>query len=368
MAKRRLKIAKNPPSKRRRQKQLTQLQITDVNTDCLENIFERLNIKDLLNVADANKWLRVAAVSAYRHKFGQKAVNLSGLNSSVTGINCTSNEVITYGLKKILQFVRCFGPVIQKLCINYSWSSRKNYTRLDRYVNEFCAETLNELEYREKRTILMEMPVKLFTNVDYLDIFESNLGNQFGEIMKSFPNVRHMKLYPVRIIGNSIEINIPHLVKLSIDLNFAKTNRINHKNVVEMVHMNPQLRSLCLSIPDCLPFFSFTHLLDIVNNNPLIAMLVVECGPKFGTVANRKELLDLVNALPLLEKCFLDSFLLRFEDVIEFMDRAEHLKMFCFHFTEPKDQQFDALKTRLGNEWHSNNQYGMVKLERSIAE
>lgn len=61
------KNEKNPPAKRQKQQSTVVrselLKLTDVNNDCLDNIFERLRLEDLL------KWLCVAAGFMFQRKF-----------------------------------------------------------------------------------------------------------------------------------------------------------------------------------------------------------------------------------------------------------------------------------------------------------
>lgn len=49
---------------------------TDLNDDCLQKIFEHLNLIELFNVAVANEWLRPAAGIVYKRKFGMKKVEM----------------------------------------------------------------------------------------------------------------------------------------------------------------------------------------------------------------------------------------------------------------------------------------------------
>lgn len=43
--------------------------ITSLNTDFMENIFEHLDINDLVNVADSNKEFYIAVCEVYRRKY-----------------------------------------------------------------------------------------------------------------------------------------------------------------------------------------------------------------------------------------------------------------------------------------------------------
>lgn len=53
--------------------------ITDLNDHCLERIFMHLDLQSLFDVANANKWLKISAASAYGRKFGTNPVNLCSL-------------------------------------------------------------------------------------------------------------------------------------------------------------------------------------------------------------------------------------------------------------------------------------------------
>lgn len=48
---------------------LTTMKITNLNSDCMELIFEHLELNDLLNIADSNKHFYGAACQVYRRKY-----------------------------------------------------------------------------------------------------------------------------------------------------------------------------------------------------------------------------------------------------------------------------------------------------------
>lgn len=359
-AKRHAKTGKNALAKRQR-KQFEMWKITDVNNDCLENIFKYLNLDDLLNVVDANKWLRVAADYVYRRRYGQRIVELCDLNSKKTGYIQTNNKSPKIaGLKKCLRFVRCFGHNIYELKIDYCRSSRKDYTYLDQYVNEFCADSLTHIKYIRKSTILLEIPEKPFTKLEILGIIHSNLGNRFEEIMKWFPKLRRLYMDSNRMDGNSVEVNIPNLEHLIVTLNSGKKYIINHKNVIEAVRLNPQLRSLFIR-QRSKDLFPFTNVLEIANINPSIASLAIHQNSAQNTVG-REQLFQLVTALPFLGELLLNSCTLQSNDVIQFVRQATNLKMFCFKIDEPKDLQIQELITQLNDEWQIEEDMRLVEI------
>lgn len=51
--------------------------ITDLDNDCLEYIFKKLELKDLLSVADASKCFKVAVDMAYTSEYGKMQVFIS---------------------------------------------------------------------------------------------------------------------------------------------------------------------------------------------------------------------------------------------------------------------------------------------------
>lgn len=54
------------------------LNLTTINDDCKELIFEHLEWSDLLNIAETNKKLYSAACIVFKRKYGKAKVNISG--------------------------------------------------------------------------------------------------------------------------------------------------------------------------------------------------------------------------------------------------------------------------------------------------
>lgn len=121
-----------------------QLKITDINQFCLEHVFMYLDLADLLNVAHANKYLGLATISPFAQKYGQKQFKIQ----QITYYCRNSDEIITIeDLRTIFQMLRCFGQSIKQLKILYQGPYYKNYHRIMDYVNEFCVESLANIEF-----------------------------------------------------------------------------------------------------------------------------------------------------------------------------------------------------------------------------
>lgn len=83
--------------------------ITDLNDQCLEIIFKRLTVQELLNVAVANKWLNISAGPVFRQMYGQKMIQLTSIAIQSSHIFVADQMVLVSGLRNCLQFLRCFG-------------------------------------------------------------------------------------------------------------------------------------------------------------------------------------------------------------------------------------------------------------------
>lgn len=58
------------------------MKFTDLYFDCLEKLFEYLELPDLLNVADSTKLFKKAAELAYTRKYGNKCLAFGVLEIS----------------------------------------------------------------------------------------------------------------------------------------------------------------------------------------------------------------------------------------------------------------------------------------------
>lgn len=129
-----------------------EVKITDLNQLCLEHIFMNLNLEDLVNVADANEYLKSATMVVYRRKSAGYLVIVTPGNvlhhsrDCFSGIEIRSDHILITKLKIIFQIFRCYGSMITKLELFYLErfyeEQFENYHHIMDYVNEFCAASL----------------------------------------------------------------------------------------------------------------------------------------------------------------------------------------------------------------------------------
>lgn len=84
--------------------------ITNICYDCLERIFDFLDLENLLNVARTCKRLQIAAAAKFSDVYGKKRnfikVYRYFLNEGINFLN--PNLIEVNGLESCLPFLRCF--------------------------------------------------------------------------------------------------------------------------------------------------------------------------------------------------------------------------------------------------------------------
>lgn len=112
----------------------------DLNDGCLEKIGEYLNPESLMNVANSNQRLRIAARSVYSRKFGARNVRINfRFDHEFPQFNILSYNIKLDNAKMCFQFLRGLGPAIMKLELHYHHLNKQYCEHVDHYINKYCA-------------------------------------------------------------------------------------------------------------------------------------------------------------------------------------------------------------------------------------
>lgn len=118
-----------------------------------------LDLDDLLNVADANKYLRIAAWIPFKRKYTGKPVDIHATERQMKILKMqtwTPNDkyVLTdalqiYSPKMSFQLLRIFGNTIIDLTLFYSFlfameNHYQEHHHIFSYMKKFCADSLFE--------------------------------------------------------------------------------------------------------------------------------------------------------------------------------------------------------------------------------
>lgn len=146
--------------------------ITDLNTDCMEAIFNFLEFNDLLNIVESNKQFQTAACNVYKKKYaGQNLMFQPGTTDHSlqyryscfnlyfkvfsfyfkTNFNFCSS-LAEFDEKSIISIrsnpfrvLRKFGHLIQNLAINLFDINATLCTEIENYLTLYCTDSLQRL-------------------------------------------------------------------------------------------------------------------------------------------------------------------------------------------------------------------------------
>lgn len=254
--------------------------------DCLEQIFKLLDLASLLNVAGTCKRLQAAASTKFAHDYGNRTVYLCQATSDNVyrfspGILTPNHGAIRInGLERCLPFLRCFGGEISSLEIDYSGIVGSQKHHLDRYINQYCADTLTTFSCRNGHAFASESFLKPFKCVDNVSLSSFNLGDNLKNFVHWFPNVQHLRMITMTIDENAIAVPFPNLKHLYVYINKKTRTDFSNNNIVNLLHANPQLDTLELYFSE----FRLSELLNIINENQSISSVVLD-----GEITERNE-------------------------------------------------------------------------------
>lgn len=337
--------------------------ITNIYYDCLERIFDFLDLSSLLNVAGTCKRLQIAAAAKFRDEYGDRDITLNLENDSRFGEDAPDIEITEYRFlvrqKVCLPFLRCFGAQISHLSITYGETPGPQLDIVEQYINQYCADTLTSVKFNGNRIFSNRIFQKPFKNVNKVSILFNDLKDQLPNFVNSFPNLRHLKLIGAGLDAMAIEVSFPNLEHLE----FRVKPILTIKNATKLLYANQQLK--ILNIISCKEL-TLTDLLNMINGNTSISKLTVELCCCSAVNTTMTELNRFASEHPVMIELDLGSYLLSVDDIIVFLGQLNSLKKFKCEVESRSE--YDRLQNRIANEWqHELLTYGNifeVKLNR----
>lgn len=260
------------------------LKITDLDVNCLEVMFNHLNISDLLNVADSNETLKRAAGMVFLRRYSEKKIWLHKPRLSINRkLHVYSENIMIEDLKTCLQILRCFGDLIGKLEIteeevSSDWEFTEKFginqiihNAIMTYVNDFCSKSLKQFALVMVPKSALNQLKKPFVALETLQLFSCCLSKNLLSLDVLFPNLQNLSLNFNKVDDATIiQEHWPHL-KL-FEVNIDRWN-IQQKHVEEMLRVNPKLQSLKISsgwdadiLKSVSKFLQFIECLEIGNH------------------------------------------------------------------------------------------------------
>lgn len=214
---------------------------SDLNRDCLEKILEHLKIRDLLNAADTCKSFKEIAGDIFRRKFSKKAVcfNLYG-QKNLARVN--DNFIGIYALDFALQFFRCFGHLITKLTLDYTYAFPK-IAQVNQYVRKYCRKSMNHITFIAIRGVYFENTIEPFLNVKTVKFNNCSLTMKLSQVNQWFPNMTELILFSTDLAEPQ---HFPHLERFIFAVKQGQIY-FGQDDIATLIKLNPQLKSLSIN-------------------------------------------------------------------------------------------------------------------------
>lgn len=175
-----------------------QTKITDMPQLCLEHIFMYLDLEDLLNVVDANKYLWLAAQMPFSRKYTGRKIDIDRTvgykyREYPRNLYVWDTSIKIYDLKMTFQLLRSFGQMITELELVYGpWFEKdrhsQEYHHILSYIYEFCAESLSKVSFSP---LIWEYLEKPFLNVEDVTIHQS--FSETSDLNTIFPKLHDLR-------------------------------------------------------------------------------------------------------------------------------------------------------------------------------
>lgn len=329
--------------------------ITTICYDVLERIFDFLDLESLLNVADTCKRLRIAAIAKFGEMIQTKDMPDSCSIQSDTivrraEINTSNGYIQVTGLKFCLQFLRCFGAKVSKLDGIIHDDNVKHNEYINRYINQYCCDTLTSISMDFKKTTLANLSEqKPFKNVTYLNMTDFIAEkNQLAHFVSGFPNLRIFEIFyfnmdvGIDVTGGVAFPQIEHLTLCFLRADFE------WEQLTGILASNQHLKSLLLMDIK----IQLTEWLDMIDGYQSITefRVINEYDLDDG-----EELSRLTNKNPTICSLDLECYVFKADDIIEFVRQSapNALKKFSFRVNGPSER--DRVLNHLeNNEWQRN--------------
>ncbi|XP_055304290.1 uncharacterized protein LOC129569476 isoform X1 [Sitodiplosis mosellana] len=235
-------------------KETSTKKITDLNSYCLEHIFNYLELPDLVNVADSNSKLRSDCELPFIRNYRSKKVQMmryGGWSTHLTYSNWFRIDTSTISIRNMiacLKLLRHFGHLLTNLSINFDESMPAHCAEVERYIHDNCAESLVEIDFGYAQQSTFSTIKKPFSKIEKVSFSDSELGKEICEFNKWFPNMRHLHFNMCDTIADlrCIEKPIPNLKHLELHINGCDKG-FQKLNVLECLRLNQNLQIFALS-------------------------------------------------------------------------------------------------------------------------
>lgn len=239
--------------------------ILDVNSNCLDQIFNQLNLKALINSAEANKQLGRVAASVFARKCKGKTIVFGLHNCSpttITRFEITDNDIFIFEPLLAFKTLRLFGASILNIKLLCEYTDKIDKMLMS-YVNTYCCDTLESFSFENGPKFSYTDTKKPYKSVKYVSITGKIAfnGSQFND---TFPKMQRLILanaiFPdqIRFVTGFNQLERLKVDIGKIDLDATGEKALTRSDIREIVRLNPQLEALSTNCHD-LKFWEYAN-------------------------------------------------------------------------------------------------------------
>lgn len=206
-------------------------------------ILEKLDLPNLLRVAETNKHLSQLAVEVYNQNFIDKPLKIQAPTFPNRFKMKVGNEIIVADVEIILKFLKVFGTSIRALRVQYERIDFEDAKKITLHINQYCSESVTHIGFSgitKEIWYLLKKPFASVHDVAFRKIVEPAKGMKINQ---KFPQLRTLMLLDTIVkepkIFDSKFSHLDHLfiTTLRPENDFANQTKYLLKN-------NPQIRHL----------------------------------------------------------------------------------------------------------------------------
>lgn len=327
--------------------------ITNIYYDCLEIIFDFLDLEDLLNVALTCKRLQTAAAAKFGEICGDQNVYILPMEYGPNDarICMEENGIQVFTLRFCLPFLRCFGAKIVNLFAYYH--EAKDNANMNHHISQYCAKTLKSISLMGIPEILANTFTMPFERVENVSAAHTDFGRSLRYLGHLFPNVRDLELIFMSVDEDlTADIRFAHLENLSVmidDVDFSL------KSLMYILHANPQLQYLQLNSTNY-EGLTFDDILTTIGRNPSLTKLKITNGFGPKTInTNQNDLMRFASEHPGTIELAIPRYLITPENAVIFINQLNQLKIFRFLINGLSN--YDRLVSQLDSEWKCEHEH-----------
>lgn len=321
--------------------------ITNIYYDCLDRIFEYLDIESLLHLADTCKRLQIAAAHYFGEKFSSIIIS-SHRNMAVSELVMRDGLIESTGLRFSLPLLRCFGNKISYLNVNSAFYN--NY--LKEYIVKYCGVTLRRIAFNNCQPVFpSEIYQQPFKSVETIYVYDVVLKEQLTNVAQWFPFLKNL-FAVISFDTDFVGVCLSHLQILVIESANDVQADLTDKCLINLLQANRQLKFFSINIGRKVVL---STLLAMISGNTSILDLSVDTLPMdvYATIIESgTELMRFANEHPSIRFLSLVGYSFRADDAIAFI--REHNSLQKFTFNVKGHSEYDRLQSQLDENWKIN--------------